>query len=1119
MLLCRIAGAQTATQLPAGSLPRTVTLEKVKPAPQTAKAPEKTGPIDYSNEPLVIEQSLSAFRYNADGTGERTLHAVIHLQSEAAVRQFGIINFSYAADSESVELHYVRVRKADGSVIATEPSAAHDMPAEVTEQAPLYSDQRQLQIPVRGLAVNDRLEYEAVVHVRKPEAPGQFWNALYFEPKAVTLDEEFELRYPSATRLTVISPNDKPDRHTEGGDTIERWHRSQTRPTVAPPGGTAPTEDDAAPKLAPDVAWTTFPSWAAVGEWYRGLAADRAVPDAALQAKAAALTAGATTDDEKIDRIYSFVSMQIRYIGVNFGVGRYQPHSAIEVLNNGYGDCKDKHTLLAALLTAAGFHVDPVLIGANIHIDKDLPAPNSFNHLITVVERPNNQRLWLDSTAEVAPPGMLAGSLRNEDALLIPAAATGVPVLVKTPAAPPFDAFDHYEASGTLTPDGKLTAHFTVTMRGDLELLMRSSLFSSGAAQWTQVGQNLSSFMGFGGTVSAFHATGVDTPGKPLSVTYDYERDQYGDWPNHRILSLLPGSLFVQTQLTKQPDEPIDLGAPRIETAKSTIVIPGGFSPSQMPSDFHARSSFGTYDITYAFHGSTLVTEARLQIRASTLPAAQWQELTSFAKDIEANSSNFTTLAENAAAPSAPQSQLPGQSSVPAAASALAAPPVVSDAKAQALLADAYESFRAGNLSEAQSKLNAARAVNPTQPGLATIMAAVDAGEGRYQDAEADLLKEPAGTPETHYATLATLLGFQLRLKQNADAISTLETMRTLHPEKTELLRQEAILLSGEKRYEEAISLLEGVALRNPSDKVTLLALGNAQFAAGRLQEGQSTLEAALDGAQDPNILNNAAYALADHNLDLPLALSDSQKALDLLAKQTASATLSALTIQDLARQMLLGSAWDTLGWIEYLQGNDAGAEDYLHAAWINSERPEVGYHLGVLYEKEGKAQEALDTYALADAARSLDSSGNGSAYIEDLHKRQGVLLAKGLKTISAPEPATRLADLRSLTLPLLAQKYSEADFIVAASATGITKVQFLEGNPLLKNQAEAIRTALVKDRSALLFPKNSEALLIRRGILSCQPVVNSCQFIFFLPQDTRPPHVEDSAGSATAAR
>jgi transglutaminase-like putative cysteine protease len=51
-------------------------------------------------------------------------------------------------------------------------------------------------------------------------------------------------------------------------------------------------------------------------------------------------------------------------VGIDFGVGRYQPHAAAEVLANQYGDCKDKDTLLEALLRAKGFTTAPALIGA-----------------------------------------------------------------------------------------------------------------------------------------------------------------------------------------------------------------------------------------------------------------------------------------------------------------------------------------------------------------------------------------------------------------------------------------------------------------------------------------------------------------------------------------------------------------------------------------------------------------------------------------------------------------------------------------------------------------------------------------------------------------------------------
>ena len=83
------------------------------------------------------------------------------------------------------------------------------------------------------------------------------------------------------------------------------------------------------------------------------------MPDDAVKAKAAALVKGKTDDMAKVKALYDYVSRNIRYVSLSFGLGRIQPHAASEVLANGYGDCKDKNTLLAALLRVAGISFEP----------------------------------------------------------------------------------------------------------------------------------------------------------------------------------------------------------------------------------------------------------------------------------------------------------------------------------------------------------------------------------------------------------------------------------------------------------------------------------------------------------------------------------------------------------------------------------------------------------------------------------------------------------------------------------------------------------------------------------------------------------------------------------------
>ena len=50
----------------------------------------------------------------------------------------------------------------------------------------------------------------------------------------------------------------------------------------------------------------------------------------------------------------AFAQRDIRYVAIEIGIGAYQPHAARDVLLNRYGDCKDKVTLLAAMLQEVG---------------------------------------------------------------------------------------------------------------------------------------------------------------------------------------------------------------------------------------------------------------------------------------------------------------------------------------------------------------------------------------------------------------------------------------------------------------------------------------------------------------------------------------------------------------------------------------------------------------------------------------------------------------------------------------------------------------------------------------------------------------------------------------------
>jgi hypothetical protein len=383
-------------------------------------------------------------------------------------------------------------QEASGSVVETPNSSALDVATEVATTAPTYSDLRQKQIPDKALGVGDVLEYSVRSWQRKPEVPGQFWYQQILIDDGVVLNQSLEIRVPKDKYVQVSSPKLKSETREEGDQRVYVWKHSHLEPSKP---------DDKKKQAAAadeplEIQITTFKNWEEVGNWWGALASEQAKVTPAIQDKAKELTAGLSTDTGKARAIYRYVAMKFRYISISFGAGRYRPHSAEEVLANQYGDCKDKHTLFAALLKAAGIQAWPALIGVGIKFDSSVPSPAQFNHVITVLPQ-GGKYVWSDTTAEVAPFGFLMQAIRDEQALVIPPG--GKPVLVKTPLDPPFAASEIVDVKSSLAADGTLTGHFDFRLLGDGAVAMRGAFHQLAPTQWQALAQQMSYTLGYAG--------------------------------------------------------------------------------------------------------------------------------------------------------------------------------------------------------------------------------------------------------------------------------------------------------------------------------------------------------------------------------------------------------------------------------------------------------------------------------------------------------------------------------------------------------------------------------------------------------------------------------------------
>ena len=207
--------------------------------------------------------------------------------------------------------------------------------------------------------------------------------------------------------------------------------------------------------------------------------------------------------------------------------------------------------------------------------------------------------------------------------------------------------------------------------------------------------------------------------------------------------------------------------------------------------------------------------------------------------------------------------------------------------------------------------------------------------------------------------------------------------------------------------------------------------------------------------------------------------------------------SLDRLTPQELPLVPSLIAYWDTLGWIYFADGNLDKAEKYVAAAWGLGHHGEVGDHLGQIYEKEGKKDLALRTYALSlSALRPTPETRDRLASLTGGDTNVDAAVAK-YKDDSQ--------QLRTIDLGKVAKETGTADFFVLLSRgkgsdATVEAVKFASGDEKLKLFTDALRTAEYR----LAFPDDTPVKILRRGILSCSTTTGACTFVLMLPDDVR---------------
>ena len=399
---------------------------------------------------------------DANGLDTRTVHVEITATNEAAAMDVGQTRLPYRESMQELEVVEAYTVKSDGQRSPVAANAIYTQQPQSAPQLQAFDDIRQKVIIFPNVAAGDTVVYTARWHDKLATIPGHFTHTEFFS-RAVTYGEvRGSITAPKSLPLKIENHDVAVERQETGDTVTYSWRYS------APAAQTADRPSVSPLDRFPRILVSSLEDHDELGRTYAALIAPKETVTPRIQALADQVTAGLTDRRQQAQKIYEWVSKNIRYVAVDIGNGGIIPHDADATLANGYGDCKDHAALFGALLKAKGIVSEVALINlGNTYTVPDVAMILPFNHVITWL--PEFQ-LYVDTTSGVAPFGVLPFAEYGKPVVH---AVTSGSASRRTPVLAPGSASVSLKTVARLDKDAKVSGESTVSASGPFGLQLR----------------------------------------------------------------------------------------------------------------------------------------------------------------------------------------------------------------------------------------------------------------------------------------------------------------------------------------------------------------------------------------------------------------------------------------------------------------------------------------------------------------------------------------------------------------------------------------------------------------------------------------------------------------------
>jgi lipoprotein NlpI len=366
----------------------------VEPAPAwVVPARERAG---VSLEPGSMHYRVIDDQVRIDAKSEWQYTHVVRVPDDSAgLALASQIELEFDPSYQTLVLHHLEVVRDGKHLNRLDRKRLQLLQRETQLERQMLDGRMTLSVVLDDVRIGDQVDFAYSIRGANPVFDGKFvhtgWLASHKGPVALY---QLRLLAPAERRIAhkVLADDVQVETRTLGNQRETVFRREAVKQMRPEPGA-------AFAALLPQlVQLSEFSDWAEVQRWGRSLFG-QAGSGRLLDEKAAQIKAQAATRDQRLLAALDFVQKEVRYFGTEIGPNTHRPASPDKVMEQRFGDCKDKTLLLIALLRRLDIDATPTLVslGLRAQVERMLPSPLAFDHVITRVEV-DGQPLWLDGT-------------------------------------------------------------------------------------------------------------------------------------------------------------------------------------------------------------------------------------------------------------------------------------------------------------------------------------------------------------------------------------------------------------------------------------------------------------------------------------------------------------------------------------------------------------------------------------------------------------------------------------------------------------------------------------------------------------------------------------------------